>query len=551
MIWKNIILIITFLIISIFWINVFANDNKSELLSKITTLETNLTTLKINSIKDLETKVLTLSRNFDDTLSNLWFDSKVIDYLVWLWKINSNFKNELTSDFTLLSREISDKSSTELNSLNAIKNNITINYTSISNNEKVTLLNSINSIENNYINLSDSFSSKINILNNKYSTNLVNYKENLKKSYNENIWSINLLNEFSSKFESLYNINATFEKNYTIFKETYLTFVWDLTIFSTNKQKYYIDILKKELEKIRDANMQANKALENYKLDINRLIDILLENFKNSLSLKVNDSYWIIYSDIDINSIVSKYNTIKNKFYDLDWKLKSTEVISNTWAIEDLNFTLEKLSVINTKIVNLIWTWSNSNSYENVKIRLENEMIKFYNSNYQKYREDLLLKLKEKLNILALEAKNTILASDTIDLRYSLLNDKISKSDDIDYINNQISDFKKYTAKYNYLNSDILNKKLIKINYNLWIFVVKKELTLPKYNKMDKTKYDKKLYIIFDKLKSKYPDKYIEKLNTVLDKIDKSLSLELDDKTRFKLLCIKLNIFNILNNIDN
>lgn len=547
MVQKNKILAMILAIISTFYITAYA-DNKSDLLSKITTLETNLTTLKANSTKDLETKALTLSKNFDDTFSSLWYDSKTVDYLVWLWKITSNFKNDLTTELNSLSKEISDKSLAELNSLSAIKNNITLNYITISDNEKTTLLNSINSIESNYTNLSDSFSSKITTLNNKYTTNLVNYKETLKTAYNANVWSINSLNNFSAKYESLYTINSTFEKNYATFKDTYLAFAWDLTVFSTNKQAYYVDALKKELEKIRDVNIAANKTLENYKIDIDRLIDILLENFKNSLAIKMDDSYWVIYSDTDINSIISKYNTIKNRYYDLDWKLKASEVISNTWALEEVNFTLEKLTLINSKIVELIWTWSNNNSYENVKIRLENEMVKFYNANYQSYREDLLLKLKEKLNIVALEAKNTILASDTVDLRYTLLNDKISKSNDMDYVNSQIAEFKKDVAKYSYLNSDILNKKLVNLDYNLWVFAVKKELALFKYNKMNKTKYDAQLLAIFNKLKTKYPEKYITKLNTVVTKIDKLLETKLSDKTRFKLLCVKLNILNYTNN---
>jgi len=64
-----------------------------------------------------------------------------------------------------------------------------------------------------------------------------------------------------------------------------------LTTFSEEKQKYYVDTLKNELEKIRDVNIEANKNLENYKVDINRLIDILVENFANSLKNKIDNSY--------------------------------------------------------------------------------------------------------------------------------------------------------------------------------------------------------------------------------------------------------------------
>jgi hypothetical protein len=45
-------------------------------------------------------------------------------------------------------------------------------------------------------------------------------------------------------------------------------------------------------------------------------MDILLENFENSLILQMNDMYAVTYSDTDINSIVSKFNTAKNRYYD-------------------------------------------------------------------------------------------------------------------------------------------------------------------------------------------------------------------------------------------
>lgn len=531
-----------------FAFNISYADNKTDLLSQITQLESNLNLLKTNSTKDLETKVLALSKNFDDTFASLWYDTKTVNYLVGLWKLTTNFKEDLTLELNALNKEISEKTLSELNDLSSVKNNISVKYTTVTDSEKTTLWNSIIAIENNYKNLSDSFSGKINILNNKYSTNLTEYKNTLKNAYNSNTGTINWLNNFSSKYESLFTLNTVFEKNYSVFKDTYLSFAWELTLFSETKQKYYVDALKKEFEKIRDLNIQANKSLENYQLDIDRLSDILLENFQNSLKLKMNDSYWVIYSDSDINSIVSRFNTAKNRYYDVDGKLKVNEVVSNSWSLEEINFLTEKLSLINTKITDLIWTGSNNNSFDNVKIRLENEMVKFYNANYNWYREDLLLKLKEKLNIVALESKNTILAADTVDLRYSLLNDKISSSNDINYINTQISEFKKDILKYGYLNSDIINKKIANIDINLSKTSVKKELSQFKFTKMSQTIYDAELLKIFTKLKLKYPQKYITKLNTLVIKINGLLeNWKISDKTKFMLLCVKLNILNYVN----
>jgi hypothetical protein len=99
-------------------------------------------------------------------------------------------------------------------------------------------------------------------------------------------------------------------------------------------------------------------------------------------------------------------------------------------------------------------------------------MVKFYNDNYQSYREDLLAKLKEKLDLNTLETKNALLASDSIDLRFSMVNDKISKSTDLLYIKDQISTFKNDISKYSYLNNDSLNKKIKKLNNNLDIYLI-------------------------------------------------------------------------------
>ncbi len=534
-------------LLTLFSINTsFANtNNKDSLLNDITTLEWKITTLKTTATKSLEDKVFSLSSEYDSIFTKLWYNAKTVSYLVSLGKLSSNFKEDLLWEFNNLSKEISDTTSTQISNLTSIKNNIKINYTTVSDNEKTTLNNSIKNIENNYTNLSQTFSSKTTTLTNKYSTSLSDYETRLKNAYLSNSQEIKSLENFSSKYETLYSIYVDFEKNYNDFKQTYLSFAWDLTLFSEEKQKHYISVLRQELEKIRDGNLKANKSLENYKWDIDRLIDILLQNFENSLVLKINESYGVIYSDSDINALVSKFNTAKNKYYDLDGKLKAGDVISNTGSLEEINFIGQKLSEINSKIITLIGTGSTSNTYDNVKIRLENEMIKFYNENYKWYREDLLARLKEKLNFIALETKNTLLASDTIDLRYSLLNDRISKSNDFVYISAQIASFKKDIEKYTLLNNTTLNTKISNLENNLEVFYITKELSQFKYTKMKAEKYTLQLDTIISNLKIKFPNTYKEKLNTVIKKIDTLLSnAKLNDKTRFMLLVVKLHLLN-------
>jgi hypothetical protein len=138
--------------------------------------------------------------------------------------LTSNFKTDLTTEVNVLSKEISDKTLAELNSLSAIKNNINLNYTTVSDSEKVILLKNINTIASNYDNLLTSFSSKIETLNNKYKSSLNDYKETLKNAYETNSAIINNLNDFAKKFDALYTLNDEFQKNYAIFKDSYLAF---------------------------------------------------------------------------------------------------------------------------------------------------------------------------------------------------------------------------------------------------------------------------------------------------------------------------------------
>ncbi|MGE4443503.1 MAG: hypothetical protein AB7E37_00745 [Candidatus Altimarinota bacterium] len=525
----------------------FAATNKETLLTDISSLETKITNLKTTATKTLEDKVFDLSEKYNGVFTKLGYDEKAVAYLVSLGKLTTNFKEDLALDFNNLTKEISDSTATELNNLTSIKNNIKLNYSTVSDNEKTTLSASIKNIENNYTNLSQTFTSKTTTLANKYSSSLSDYENQLKNAYSSNTSTITSLNNFSSKYEALYSLYSQFEKNYTEFKNTYLTFAGDLTIFSENRQKNYVSVLRGELEKIRDGNIEANKSLETYRGDIDRLIAILLQNFENSLTLKINESYGVIYSDEDVNSLISRYNTVKNKYYSLDGKIKASEVLSNTGALEEINFIHQKISDVNTKITTLLGTGSTSNTYDNVKIRLENEMIKYYNDNYKTYREDLLARLKEKLDLSALETKNILLAADTIDLRYSILNDRISKSNDFAYINAQITSFKKDIEKYTLLNNSTLNTKISNLQNNLELFYITKELSQFKYTKMSQTGYTTQLEKIIAQLKDKSPNTYKDKLKVVVSRIDVLLGEQkLSDKTRFMLLVVKLNLLNAI-----
>lgn len=546
MVLKKIFLV--FITLSIFLFSQVNADNKSDLISRINTLESNLNSLKTNSISSLEWKVQELLDNYNNAFINLWYDEKKVSYLFSLWKITSNFKDDLVKELSDLKWEILSKINLELSSLLSIKDDINFKYQTISDNEKAIFDLKLDSISSNYNSLRDTFSQKEVLLNSKYTSSLDNYIENIKKLYLENTSDLDLVSNFNTKYEELYSLFLDFEKNYNSFKSTFLSYAWDLTIFSETKQKEYVASLRESLEKIRDLNFESNKSLEKHKLDINRFIDILVENFENSLFLKIVDSYWVIYSWEDLNNLMIRFESVKNRYFDNDWKIKAKVVIENKWAIEELDFLKEKINEINIKIKYLIWENDNSNTIENIKIRLENEMIRFYNSTYTKYKEDLMLKLKEKLDIRALESKNILLASDTISLRFSLLSDKINKLNDLHTINKEIANFKKDIAKYSYLNSESLNKKIKNIERNLEIFVIEKEIAEIKYKKFsqNREKYKEQLQKFFSLFKSKYSSNYEEKLNSLIRKIDTLLQENNKDKKRHMLLVLKLETLKFL-----
>jgi len=127
-------------------------------------------------------------------------------------------------ELNTLNKEITNKTTAELNSLSTIKNNIRLNYSTVSDSEKVALENSIKNIESNYTNLSKTFAGKIITLNTKYTSVLKDYEIDIKNIYNSNTTTIATLNDFSTKYENLFSVYSQFDSNYQKFKDTYLAF---------------------------------------------------------------------------------------------------------------------------------------------------------------------------------------------------------------------------------------------------------------------------------------------------------------------------------------
>ena len=541
---KNKLIVISILFLSMFF-NTYADTNKDYLIWELSKLETNFWKLKTTKSSDLEWKILKLSNDYDSSFVSLWYDQKIVNYLVALWKLNSSFKKDMATELNTLNAEISTKISNELLALSSVKNNILINYTTVSETDKAKLQEQIDSILKNYTDLDNSFSLKISALDSKYSSNLNTYKTNLKSSYDTNKSSVDNIKNFDNNYNELNSLYNDFQKNYTNFKNTYLTYASDLSTFSQDKQNYYVELLKKELNWLKNTNIEANKSLEPFSNDLDRLTSILLENFKNWLKNTIESNYWIIYSQNDIDSLNSRFLTVKNRYYDKEWNILANEVLNNTWAILEINNLNQKIASSNSNIKNLLW--ANTSSYENIKIILENEMIKYYNSNYVEFRKDLVNEIKQKLNVIAQDTKNMILAVDNIDIRYNILSEKIKKMPNVDEINKEIVNFKNDMNKYSYLNNNTINTKIFKNDISLRLYAVNLELIKDKYSKMTFTKYKTQIDNILNNFKNNYPNDYKNKLMMIVDRIDLALQKKNSTKNQYLLLSIKNSILNFIN----
>lgn len=519
-------------------------ENKETVLDKVETIQDNLIELKTEKVDLLNEKISVLAWKYDSIFTDLGYTDKTLDYLVGLGKLNSNFKEDLEEDTAELISLINTKITSEFNSTYWVETPIKLT-SGLTSKEMEAYLETLSKIESNYNDLITLFETKIEELNTTYTSNLEWFEVKVKTAINSNKTTLSDLDIFESKYNDLYKEYDKFETNYENFRETYLAFAWELWEFSTEIQQKYFDLLDVELEKLKTVNYEKNTSLETYKNDIERTYDILLENFKNSLYIKINDSYWLIYSETDLKALISRYEATRSKYFDTDWKLRVDVVVDDESALDNITFIHSTVKDINEKITSLLWTDSTANTLANMKIRLENEVIKFYNESYKKYKEDMLLKIQEKLELLKNANNNVLLASDNIDMRLNLLNDDLTTAYTYTTYKQRIDSFRSDLDKYAYLNSEILNAKIANINSNLDIAVINKELQDSKYSKLDAPSSEV-LQKVFTAFKQKHWEKAEEKLNKILEKIDKMLSAELSKEARFNFLVIKREIITFL-----
>ena len=473
--------LLTLLISTLLLANVFA-WNKEDLLAELDILKTSLEDLSDTKESDLKTKVFALSDDYNNLFEDLGYDEDTINYLVSLWELDEDFKWDLVVEYTTLKNDIISKITNELLKLNNLADEIDLNYTTVSDTQRVSLEIEINQIESNLEDYTELFTKKISDLENKYESDLETVRNNIKTIVSSSSSYLDFLSSFELNFDNYSDLVKSFNTNYLEFKESYLSYAWEITSFSETKRNEYEELLKTNLTKLIEKNIELNPSLEAFESDLERFMDILMENFEYKLDSEIWKEYDVLYTQADINSLLNQYEDMENRYYDAEGKIKAWEVISSTWVLDTLENATTKLSEVNEKVEALLG--DGNNTLEVIKIKLENEIIKFYNDNYTAYKDDLANKIKEKLRIISLENKNAISIAETIDIRYELLSDELNWNYNIEDINERIETFKNQVNKFTALNNEALNIKIENLNYNLDTFALKREIKHAEYIKL-------------------------------------------------------------------
>jgi len=472
-----------------------------------------------------------------------------IVYLVDMWKLKLDFSKELLQEFNELSNDIITKVSEESSKLMQVRNQIEISIDWLSENEIESYWESFEEIKSNTDDIKELIEWKTIKLEKEYTDKLKDIKDSIETALKENTSSLNTLEEFKSEYEKLKSQIEKYNKNSEEFKKEYLSYSSEILSYIDDKSLEYKETLKKALDDIKDKNINVNTALSDFLNDIDRNIDFQINNFEFKISQDINETYWIIKTIYNYDVNLGVYNDIKNRYINIDSEIKASEVLSNTWALDDIKRVKSNLSSANEKLSILLEDDDSLKSLETIKYWIENELIKIYNENYEDYKNNLIDKLKEKIKIIDLENKNIVAIAEIIDIKYSLLLEKLKTLKTYEDKKTQTSSFRDYANSYKVIKSETLDKKIENINNVIDKYIIKEEIKNlksicenddnKKYNKMDENLMSQLDMYIWEKLKKYEDEKALNKINKVLDKLEIILASQETWKTNYILLKIK------------
>ncbi len=518
----------------------FADANKDTILANINSSISSIDTSKTGSgeMLNLQNTVYSLSSSFSSLYTSLGLNDNTITYLVSLGKLTTDYKKDLITEYSALKTELENKYSKDSQSLNAMKDEINLSHTNLSSDQKALYQAKIDTINADLLAINAYAVTKTAVLKTKYTNYLSTMTSTLTNLYTANssdLWKVNI---FNSEFNNLSSLKESLNANYANFKSYYLGWnVTELTNFLWDRKTNYSTLMKSQLSKMLDANITANPGLWDYNKELTDYISFLSSKFDLDLQKNLDDNYSIIYSQTKMDNLNTSYNDFKAKYVDLNSTVKANAVLADySGAISSADSLTSDVSALNAKLANL--SVSGSINIANVKITLENQIIVFYNGEFNTYKSDLLTKLKEKLDDLSV-------VNDLVDTKYSTYQASLADDSSDTNFNSKINELKSFLAKYSDTWNASIRNKIAKISYSLESSYLVRELSLGKYKyyARNKTNYEEQINTALQTLDAKLWDDFSSKMNIVFDRIDTALANpKISVKNKYQLSLIKLAI---------
>lgn len=518
----------------------FADANKDTILANINSSISSIDTSKTGSgeILNLQNTVYTLSSSFTSLYTSLGLNDNTISYLVSLGKLTTDNKKDLITEYTALKTELENKYAKDSQSLNALKDEVSLSYTSLSSEQKALYQVKIDNINADISAINIYASTKTASLKTKYTSYLNTMTSTLKSLITTNSTDLAKINNFNNQFLNLSDFKSALDTNYANFKSYYLGGnITELTNFLWDRKINYSNLMKTQLSKMLDANIKANPGLWDYKKELTDYISFLSSKFDLDLQKNLDDNYSIIYSQTKMDNLNTSYNDFKAKYIDLNSTVKASSVLADySGALASISSLSNDIFSLNTKLSHL--SVSGSVNVANVKITLENQIIVYYNGEFTNYKASLLTKLKEKLDDLSV-------VNDLVDTKYSTYQASLAGDSSDTNFNYKINDLKSFLAKYEDSNNVSIRNKVVKIQYTLESSYLVRELSLGKYKyyARNKTNYEEQINTAMQILDNKLWADFVSKMNIVFDRIDTALANpKISVKNKYQLSLIKLAI---------
>lgn len=543
---KIILFLISFLVFS----SSVSADNKFDLIDKIDNLQSSFSSLKKSELDDLKETVIDLKSSYDSILEKLWYNSETINYLKNLWDFSGDFVENMSLDYTDLNNQITTKINSSNLDLTNIKDDIELNYSSVSERQKAILEPKIDELQTTYDRLKEDIKEDIDDFQDKHESKLSTEKSRIKdiaQDAKSSIWEIS---SFSDDFEEFDSTMVDFSKEYEIFKKTYLTYLGDINFTISSKSDEYTAVLSDSLDKILEANKKVYPSLSGSDLELSNYKKVLLWEFSSSLEDYIESNYFVLNSDADISSLVQKHKEIKAKYIDSDGNINGDEVVSNKWISGEVKLLTTKLKTLKASLEAINWSQDWTKDLNIIETEVENNIIDFYNNNSQDYKDRFVAKIRDKLSIVSLQTKNAIVVSEIISLKYALIMMGLEWVEDLDVIRDKMLSFKLYTNQFKSFDNKELDKKIRKLDSNFEKIFIEKDLSRSKFTsyKGKEAKMRRDLRVQLSAIKDSYWEEKFEKeiLTQANEKIDKLLYTSawksISTKTYHFLSILKLEI---------